>query len=75
MKNLCKLSIYRGFLEKLRSEANAINFNRNKFILILIILYINRLCTPSENCGKIIFEEILRLPYKCRTNFISLQRD
>lgn len=57
-----------------RSEAYAINLNRILPILILFYLYINILQPLFINCEVWKFSKIRPMPYKCRTNFLSLSR-
>lgn len=57
-----------------RSEADAINLNRILPILILFYLYISILQPFFINCEVWKFSKIRPMPYKCRTNFLSLSR-
>lgn len=57
-----------------RSEADAINLNQILLILILSYLYINILQPFFINCKVWKFSKIRPMPYKCRTNFLSLSR-
>ena len=62
------------FFDKRKYKADAINLNRILPILILFYLYFNILQLFFINCEVWKFSKIRPVPYKCRTNFLSLSR-
>ena len=62
------------FFDKRKYKADAINLNRILPILILFYLYFNILQLFFINYEVWKFSKIRPMPYKCRTNFLSLSR-